>query len=865
MTACTQPGCTGSIVDGYCDVCGSPAGAVPFVIAEAAASASSPVPAVEPGLTAVGRGAGVPLEPKNEGPNTACTQPGCTGSIVDGYCDLCGSPAGAVPFVPAEAAASRASATLSDEPGLTAVGLGSGVSSVPKSEDLDTACTQPECTGRIVDGYCDVCGSPAVVVPFVPAEAAASTESSAPADEPALAAGPVLRPASASVDEEISTQPIPREKIPRQRLSTQGRADPGAADPAEPVDAQKVDGEKVDPAAGDTGQVVGHKELTEDELDGAQNYRTRVEEAQLPDDVREAALREVGKLERTSDESPESDDIRTWLDTMLDLPWSTKTAGWIDVQESREVEATLRRLIEPGVVDMEEADTASTQEVADPEPADAGAVEEESPTQPIPRLKMPSQPSSTQELVDSVASDPSPVDAQKVDEEKVDPAAGDTGQVVGHKELTEDELDGAQNYRTRVEEAQLPDDVREAALREVAKLERTSDQSPESDDIRNWLDTMLDLPWSTKTAGWIDVQESREVEATLRGLIKPAVADVEEGDTAEVEPVVADLEEGDTAKVDLEEGDTAKVDPAEVDTVNIDRKKKLAGNETNGSQDLETRVEEAQLPDEVRLAALREVGMLERTSDQSPESDDIRNGLDTMLDLPWSTEISDSIDIEGSRDVEATLRGLIKPAVADVDESRTGEVEPLVTDLEEGDSAEVEPVATDLEEGDSAEVEPVATDLEEGDTAKVDPVAADSGNAESPPAGPHDDDTVQMPAVLAGLSGRAHPPLQLPEQQVVGPVLVETPPEKRRFRSLALAATAALVLLLIGALVFGASRDSSVTAQSAPTVTATATATVSEPTSEPSDKSTRTGAASAIQVQEVSEPATRFPDRSHQG
>ena len=24
MTRCTQPGCTGTIVDGYCDVCGSP-------------------------------------------------------------------------------------------------------------------------------------------------------------------------------------------------------------------------------------------------------------------------------------------------------------------------------------------------------------------------------------------------------------------------------------------------------------------------------------------------------------------------------------------------------------------------------------------------------------------------------------------------------------------------------------------------------------------------------------------------------------------------------------------------------------------------------------------------------------------------
>ena len=48
------------------------------------------------------------------------------------------------------------------------------------------------------------------------------------------------------------------------------------------------------------------KELGEDEPDGAEDYRTRVEEADLPDDVRKAALREVGKLERASDQSPES-------------------------------------------------------------------------------------------------------------------------------------------------------------------------------------------------------------------------------------------------------------------------------------------------------------------------------------------------------------------------------------------------------------------------------------------------------------------------------------------------------------------------------------------------------------------------------
>ena len=63
------------------------------------------------------------------------------------------------------------------------------------------------------------------------------------------------------------------------------------------------------------------KELGEDEPDGAEDYRARVEQADLPDKVREAALREVGKLERGSDQSPEAGWIRTWLDTVLELPW----------------------------------------------------------------------------------------------------------------------------------------------------------------------------------------------------------------------------------------------------------------------------------------------------------------------------------------------------------------------------------------------------------------------------------------------------------------------------------------------------------------------------------------------------------------
>ncbi len=79
------------------------------------------------------------------------------------------------------------------------------------------------------------------------------------------------------------------------------------------------------------------KELGEDEPDGANDYRTRVEEADLPEDVRKAALREVGKLERGSDQSPEAGYLRTWLDTILELPWGTRTTDSTDVNAAREV------------------------------------------------------------------------------------------------------------------------------------------------------------------------------------------------------------------------------------------------------------------------------------------------------------------------------------------------------------------------------------------------------------------------------------------------------------------------------------------------------------------------------------------------
>jgi ATP-dependent Lon protease len=67
------------------------------------------------------------------------------------------------------------------------------------------------------------------------------------------------------------------------------------------------------------------------------DYRARIEEADLPEKVREAALREAAKLERGSDASPEAGWIRTWLDTVLDVPWNTRTDDAYDISGARAV------------------------------------------------------------------------------------------------------------------------------------------------------------------------------------------------------------------------------------------------------------------------------------------------------------------------------------------------------------------------------------------------------------------------------------------------------------------------------------------------------------------------------------------------
>ncbi len=78
-------------------------------------------------------------------------------------------------------------------------------------------------------------------------------------------------------------------------------------------------------------------ELSGDPSSEEEDYRARVEAAELPEKVREAALKEVDKLERTSEQSPEVGWIRTWLDTVLDIPWNERTEDAYDIAGARRI------------------------------------------------------------------------------------------------------------------------------------------------------------------------------------------------------------------------------------------------------------------------------------------------------------------------------------------------------------------------------------------------------------------------------------------------------------------------------------------------------------------------------------------------
>jgi ATP-dependent Lon protease len=79
------------------------------------------------------------------------------------------------------------------------------------------------------------------------------------------------------------------------------------------------------------------KELGEDEGSVVEEYRTKIDEAGMPDDVRAQAERELRRLETMGDASGEASMIRTYLDWLVSVPWSKRSDETLDPAGAREV------------------------------------------------------------------------------------------------------------------------------------------------------------------------------------------------------------------------------------------------------------------------------------------------------------------------------------------------------------------------------------------------------------------------------------------------------------------------------------------------------------------------------------------------
>jgi len=97
------------------------------------------------------------------------------------------------------------------------------------------------------------------------------------------------------------------------------------------------------------------------------------------------------------------------------------------------------------------------------------------------------------------------------------------------KRVIEEELEGPEEdlseikaYRKKIKKAKMPKDVEEKALKELKRLEQMSPNNPESGYVRNYLDWLIDVPWSVESSNNVSVKNASKVlEEEHEGIDKP--------------------------------------------------------------------------------------------------------------------------------------------------------------------------------------------------------------------------------------------------------------------------------------------------------------------------------------------------------
>jgi ATP-dependent Lon protease len=78
-------------------------------------------------------------------------------------------------------------------------------------------------------------------------------------------------------------------------------------------------------------------QIGSDNEDEPDDYRAKLAERDLPEAVHKAVEREIDKLERMSEQNPEHGWIRTWLDTVFELPWGEQSEDRLDIAEASRI------------------------------------------------------------------------------------------------------------------------------------------------------------------------------------------------------------------------------------------------------------------------------------------------------------------------------------------------------------------------------------------------------------------------------------------------------------------------------------------------------------------------------------------------
>lgn len=98
--------------------------------------------------------------------------------------------------------------------------------------------------------------------------------------------------------------------------------------------------------------------------------------------------------------------------------------------------------------------------------------------------------------------------------EQLDTIRRELGDKSSHETAVED-------LQEAIEGADLPEDVRAEAERELARLQRMGEQAAEASMLRDWLECVVDLPWTQREEGNLQIDTAREIlDADHHGLDK---------------------------------------------------------------------------------------------------------------------------------------------------------------------------------------------------------------------------------------------------------------------------------------------------------------------------------------------------------